>query len=44
MRAARDPHSPHVYGIKTAAAGYELYRKEAQNKDTLSRFGHGTQP
>ncbi len=38
-----DPHSPHVYGIKTVLLqGYELYRKEAQNKDTLARFGHGT--
>jgi stearoyl-CoA desaturase (delta-9 desaturase) len=40
---SEDPHSPHVYGIKTVLLqGYELYRKEAQNKDTLSRFGHGT--
>lgn len=38
-----DPHSPHVYGIKTVLTqGYELYRKEAKNKDTLARFGHGT--
>ena len=38
-----DPHSPHVYGIKTVLLrGYELYRKEAQNKDTLTRYGHGT--
>jgi len=38
-----DPHSPHVYGIKTVLTqGYELYRKEALNKDTLARFGHGT--
>ena len=38
-----DPHSPHVYGIKTVLLqGYELYRAEAQNKDTLSRYGHGT--
>ncbi len=38
-----DPHSPHVYGIKTVLTqGYELYRKEAQNNDTLARFGHGT--
>jgi stearoyl-CoA desaturase (delta-9 desaturase) len=38
-----DPHSPHVYGIKTVLLqGYELYRKEAQNKETLARFGHGT--
>ena len=38
-----DPHSPHVYGIKTVLLqGYELYRKEARNKETLARFGHGT--
>jgi len=38
-----DPHSPHVYGIKTVLLkGYELYRKEAQNKETLARYGHGT--
>ncbi|MBE0473835.1 fatty acid desaturase [Rhodoferax sp.] len=38
-----DPHSPHVYGIKTVLLqGYELYRKEAQNKETMVRFGHGT--
>jgi stearoyl-CoA desaturase (delta-9 desaturase) len=40
---ADDPHSPHVHGIKTVLLqGYELYRKEAQNKETLARFGHGT--
>ena len=38
-----DPHSPHVYGIKTVLTqGYELYRKEAHNKETLARYGHGT--
>ncbi|MEI8168751.1 MAG: fatty acid desaturase [Rhodoferax sp.] len=38
-----DPHSPHVYGIKTVLLqGYELYRKEAANKETMTRFGHGT--
>ncbi len=38
-----DPHSPHVYGIKTVLLqGYELYRKEAANKDTMLRYGHGT--
>jgi len=40
---ADDPHSPHVYGIKTVLLqGYELYRKEAGNKETMARFGHGT--
>jgi stearoyl-CoA desaturase (delta-9 desaturase) len=40
---AEDPHSPHVHGIKTVLLqGYELYRAEARNKETLARFGHGT--
>jgi stearoyl-CoA desaturase (delta-9 desaturase) len=40
---AEDPHSPHVHGIKTVLlTGGELYRKEAQNLETLERFGHGT--
>ncbi len=38
-----DPHSPHVHGIRTVLLqGYELYRAEAQNKETLARYGHGT--
>ncbi len=40
---ADDPHSPHVYGIKTVLfTGAELYRKESKNLETLARFGHGT--
>ena len=40
---AQDPHSPHIYGIKTVLLqGYELYRAEAVKKETLQRFGHGT--
>jgi stearoyl-CoA desaturase (delta-9 desaturase) len=40
---AEDPHSPHVHGIKTVLfQGYELYRAEAANTETLARFGHGT--
>ncbi|MCX7248821.1 MAG: fatty acid desaturase [Burkholderiales bacterium] len=40
---AQDPHSPHIYGIKTVLLqGYELYRAEAVKKETLERFGHGT--
>jgi stearoyl-CoA desaturase (delta-9 desaturase) len=40
---AEDPHSPHVYGIRTVLLrGAELYRAEAKNQDTLDRFGHGT--
>jgi len=38
-----DPHSPHVYGIKTVLLqGYELYRAEAKNPKTMLRYGHGT--
>ena len=38
-----DPHSPHVHGIKTVLfTGAELYRKEAENLETLERYGHGT--
>jgi stearoyl-CoA desaturase (Delta-9 desaturase) len=40
---ADDPHSPHVYGIRTVLLqGAELYRAESRNKETLARFGHGT--
>ena len=38
-----DPHSPHVYGIKTVLLqGAELYRAESRNKETMARYGHGT--
>ncbi|MBT9506199.1 fatty acid desaturase [Rhodoferax sp.] len=40
---AEDPHSPHVYGIKTVLLqGAELYRAESKNMETMARFGHGT--
>jgi len=40
---SEDPHSPIVLGIKKVLLqGYELYRKEAANKETLERYGHGT--
>ncbi len=40
---AEDPHSPQVHGIKKVMlCGYELYRAEAANTETISRFGHGT--
>ena len=40
---ADDPHSPHVYGIRTVLLqGAELYRAESKNKETLARYGHGT--
>lgn len=38
-----DPHSPQVLGVKTVLLqGYELYKKESRNQETLSRYGHGT--
>jgi len=38
-----DPHSPIILGIKKVLLeGYELYRKEAANKETMERYGHGT--
>jgi stearoyl-CoA desaturase (Delta-9 desaturase) len=38
-----DPHSPVILGIrKVLTQGYELYRKEAANLDTLEKYGHGT--
>jgi stearoyl-CoA desaturase (Delta-9 desaturase) len=38
-----DPHSPQTRGLKTVLwSGAELYMAEAENRDTLSRFGHGT--
>ena len=38
-----DPHSPQVKGIrKVLLEGAELYKKEALNKETLERYGHGT--
>ena len=38
-----DPHSPQIVGInKVLWTGVFLYVKEARNKDTLQRYGHGT--
>jgi len=38
-----DPHSPQTRGLKTVLwSGAELYMVEAQNSETLSRYGHGT--
>ncbi|WP_018987862.1 DesA family fatty acid desaturase [Aromatoleum toluclasticum] len=38
-----DPHSPQLYGIRRVLwMGAELYRAEAQNADTISRYGRGT--
>jgi stearoyl-CoA desaturase (delta-9 desaturase) len=38
-----DPHSPQTRGIKKVLLeGSELYRTEAKNQETVSKFGHGT--
>ena len=38
-----DPHSPQAHGIKKVFwQGAELYRAESKNKETISKFGHGT--
>jgi stearoyl-CoA desaturase (delta-9 desaturase) len=38
-----DPHSPQIYGIKKVLwEGYELYRAEAANTETMQKYGHGT--
>ncbi len=40
---AEDPHSPQTRGIDTVLwRGAELYRTEAKNQETISKFGHGT--
>lgn len=40
---AEDPHSPHTRGIGTVFfKGYWLYKAEANNKETLARYGKGT--
>ena len=38
-----DPHSPQIYGINRVLwGGVFLYVKEAFNKETMERYGHGT--
>jgi stearoyl-CoA desaturase (delta-9 desaturase) len=38
-----DPHSPVTKGIRTVLLqGAELYRAEARNQQTISKFGHNT--
>ncbi|WP_028449782.1 DesA family fatty acid desaturase [Chitinibacter tainanensis] len=40
---AEDPHSPQVLGLKKVFwEGWELYRAEAKNQETLQKYGHGT--
>jgi stearoyl-CoA desaturase (delta-9 desaturase) len=38
-----DPHSPQIHGInKVLWTGVFLYVKEARNRETIQRYGHGT--
>ncbi|MGE4336695.1 MAG: acyl-CoA desaturase [Pigmentiphaga sp.] len=38
-----DPHSPMVFGVnRVMFSGAELYRLEADNAETMAKFGHGT--
>ena len=38
-----DPHSPVAHGIKKVFwQGAELYRAESKNKETMTKYGHGT--
>ncbi|MEZ5649663.1 MAG: fatty acid desaturase [Burkholderiaceae bacterium] len=38
-----DPHSPVVFGLrKVLLEGVELYRAEAANAETVTKYGHGT--
>lgn len=38
-----DPHSPRVKGLlKVLLEGAELYRAEAQNRETIEKYGRGT--
>lgn len=38
-----DPHSPQTRGLKKVLwQGAELYRDEANNEETLEKYGHGT--
>jgi stearoyl-CoA desaturase (delta-9 desaturase) len=38
-----DPHSPQIFGIKKVLSeGYELYREEAKNQETLKKYSAGT--
>src|SRR5213596_4373674 len=40
---AEDPHSPQVYGINRVLwGGVFLYVKESYNRETMTRYGHGT--
>lgn len=39
----QDPHSPYYKGIHTVLwKGAELYKEEANNQETMDKYGHGT--
>ena len=43
VETADDPHSPGIHGIgKVLLEGAELYRREAENRETIAAFGHAT--
>jgi stearoyl-CoA desaturase (Delta-9 desaturase) len=43
VESADDPHSPVTFGIRRVLfAGYELYRHESKNQETLDRYGQNT--
>lgn len=43
VETSEDPHSPQVKGLKKVFfEGAELYREEAKNQETISKFGYGT--
>ena len=42
VETADDPHSPQVAGIrKVLWDGADLYRREAKNRETIDKYGHG---
>jgi stearoyl-CoA desaturase (delta-9 desaturase) len=43
VETAEDPHSPQIYGIhRVLWGGVFLYVREAHNRETMVRYGHGT--
>ncbi len=43
VETTEDPHSPQTRGINAVLwTGAELYQQEAENTETLARYGHGT--
>jgi stearoyl-CoA desaturase (delta-9 desaturase) len=43
VETSDDPHSPQIYGIgRLLSAGVFLYVREARDRETIEKFGHGT--